>query len=100
MLEAQQVENPAEDTLAVQEVLDLGVHIVQDPAVLELEVHVHLVRDHIPEEDLHAVQVQAVLVLIDHAVSVHQKNGDALLSLLVRVQDRSHQFGLEHIRKK
>lgn len=43
--------------------------------------------NHIQEEDLHVVQVQEVLVLIDHVVFVHQKNDDALLNLLVRVQD-------------
>lgn len=87
MLVAQQVENLVEDILEVQEVQDHEVLTSKDHVVLELEVHDHHVINHIQEEDLHVVQVQEVLVLIDHVVFVHQKNDDALLNLLVRVQD-------------
>lgn len=100
MLEARQAENPAEDILAVQEVLDLGVPIAQDRAVRELEVHVRPAIDRIPGDDRHGVQVQAVLVPIDRVAFARQKNGDALPNPLVRVQDRSHRFELEHTRKK
>lgn len=87
MLVAQQVGNLVGGILEVQEVLDLEVLIFQDHVVLELEARVHLAIDHIREEDLRAVQAQEVLAPIGHAVSVHQRRDDALLNLLVRVQD-------------
>lgn len=100
MLVAQQAENLVEDILEVQEVPDLEVPIYQDHVVLEREAHGHLAIDHIPEDDLHAVQAQEVLVLIDHAVSVHQRKSDVSVNPLLHVQDHSHQFELEHIQKK
>lgn len=92
MLEAQRAENLAEDTHAVQEVLDLGVLTVHDREVLAREARDLRVTGRTPEAGLPADQVPEVLALTGRVVFVRLRSDDASLHRLVRVRGRSRQF--------